>query len=275
MNYYLATTALFLTGMLSTSVFGSQSPSYCEKQITQNITVTPAYIMVQDEQESIYSIDPAGQITIAGKALLLNQQKLVLSQEFSMKLRDTVTKQIALVTATTELAADTVSLTIGEIFGKDSDIYEQVQNIIAEATSSISVAFYRQGDIYKIGSNGYQVIDEAFGEYFETSIEEAIKDSMGFFTIIKLLATQIFIQEGGFAENMEAFGERMEAMGERLDNKIESTIENKTDGIKKQSEDVCEQLKFLDGLETQLQMSIKELPENQLIGLSGAPMIER
>ncbi|MFT4925810.1 MAG: hypothetical protein ACI8WB_001905 [Phenylobacterium sp.] len=264
--------ALSLTLTLSTSAFAhddnhhhwdhhKSSHNECNLDLQNGVTISPEFVKVFDANKTLFQIQQDGQLTVDGKAVTLTAEQQQISAEYGEGLRKAVPDAVNVALDAMDMASEGVSTALSTLFGENSDIEYKVNGIIDKARGTINDNIERNGELYTIAPDSFKNLEEAFENDIEAEIEKVAMNSMG--SIFSLLGDAMSSGSGNFEQRMEAFGEKMEAMGETM----EQTFEAQGDKLEAKAEALCYQLKEIDKLETQLQQSVPQFANLELLDM--------
>jgi hypothetical protein len=242
------------------SGFMSFSGDSCDLQIDRDVTVTPTYLRVFEDNKTLYKISKDGELWVRGKPVEMTEEQRRLGSQYVESMHTLVPELTTLVSETLSITGDSLNLAFTSAFGEESKIGEKLQESLHLAKVQFDEAVAASGDEYTISREGMAGFEEAFGEDFEESIESVVSESLG--SVFMTLGKAMVSGDGNFEQRMEAFGERMERMGEKLELDMEDMAHN----LEARGESLCEGFAKVDELENQLQAGIPALASIGLFG---------
>lgn len=240
--------------------FDNSFNSECSINLQNGVTVTPEFVKVFDERKkTVYRIEKNGEMSVEGESLDLDSSQQQAAADYANGIRQAVPKVVNIAGDAMELASKAVTEAMGGLFGQNSDVQVRVEDLMTQAKERISEKLSQSGDEFTISKNGMDEWDDVIDKELEQEIEKVVMNSMG--SIFTLIGQAMSEGDGTFEERMEAFGEKMESWGEDL----ERSLEAQASKIEEQAEALCQQLKTIDKMETELQQQVPEFANFELL----------
>lgn len=268
----LTTSLLLSTALLSTSTIAHENShetgnysfnsDECSIDVNYGVVVEADNIRFINNDETYVQINNSQQLFVEGKLVDLTERQQALVAEYSEQINKQVPEVVTLAEDAVEIAFQAVSHVVIGLSGDNEKSKARVDSIFTKINSEVEKRFNEKDGSYFIAEQDFDEFDKFMEEELEDEIEELITDSVG--DILIAVGSAMNSEEGSFEENMEAFGERMENMG----SDIEKAVEGRAEELGKQAEKLCNNLKSLDLLETELTNSIDELDGFNLLTVS-------
>ncbi len=218
----------------------------CEVSIEHDVSVNSEFVRVFDGDRTLYKMTTDGELWVGDEEIDLTDKQKTLGQEYVANLQELVPKVVTLVSDTLEITGKSLEAAFNGMLGEDNKVGTSIQKAMADAQARFDEAVTQNGDETTLSNKGFDGIEEAFGEEFEASIEEAVQDSIG--AMIMMVGKAIIMGEEGFEERMEDFGDKMERDMEKM-----------AEGIEQRSEQLCTEFDRARDLEDELQAGIPQL----------------
>lgn len=253
----------FMLTSISTAVMAHDNSS-CNVNFDKDLSINSQLVSMKDAGTELWRINNNGQLWLDGKAVTTDSNTQALLREYQAGIRTQTLETVALVEDALVLAADAVNSVITELTGDSMQDHPALQTALDKMKASTDSIVVRSGDNIDIYGSRFDSLDEAFGPEFEQAIEEAVTSSMG--SIMMLVGKAMTSGEGNFEQRMQAFGERMERFGEDL----EARMDTKSAALEQRGEAMCGHLQQLDTLENQIQQTIPQMQQYDLIDVNSS-----
>ncbi|MFN3710260.1 MAG: DUF2884 family protein [Alishewanella aestuarii] len=241
--------ALVLTAtvVLANPVVAEQS---CQFQLEHDLVISPTQVILQQQQQSLWTIDQQGRLWLAGKEQSTDAESRALLQQYQAGVREQAINTVELVQAGLQLAGTAVEQVLTELTGKSLAQHPQMRDVLAKIQQSTDEIIVRRGEQLEVRGSALSKLDQAFGPEFDAAIESLVEESMG--NIMLQIGKAMVSGQGTFEQRMEAFGQRMEKFGEQL----EQNMQAKASVLEQRGEAMCQQVQQLDQLESQIQQRL-------------------
>jgi len=244
---------VLLAALLSTSAMANDNDNNqsCHINLTQNVKVTPAFVQVLDGDKSLYKITDDSKLYAQGELIHLNSEQQAIVDEYRQLVQELAPKVAHIISEGLDIAKDAVGTVFTELFGDDAELKSKVEAIVKKFEQRIAPMMNEaKGEYFLSKELANQDTDELSKE-IEHDVEELISESSGHLMV--LIGKMLLKGEDGMKDleqKMEAFGESMEFRGNDLE---------------KDAEMLCDQMKQLDALETEMQSKIPEISHFDLL----------
>ena len=213
-------------------------------------------ILTQDHNKVV--IQENNQLYVNGKHVVLsaNQQNVVSAYYAGIYAAAPQAAKIA--TDAIQLANLTINQVFTELLGSDSDALDDLTLKLSELNEHIHTTFYAKNGEIRLNSANFEdgnFVGKEWEQEFEGAIEEIVSNSIG--KIMLSIGSQLLFGGG----DMDAFEAKMERFGQD----IEQRVKFQTSGIEARANALCQGLAQVDTLETQLQNSIPELSDLDIL----------
>lgn len=238
--------ALFFTASCLAAIPAFADNS-CSFSMQHDLEINPQYVILQQEKQELWRIDPTGQFWLDGKAVNPNRANRKLLQEYQQSVRQQTQQTVELVADALELAGTALDQVLTELTGLSLEQHPGVQQAMQQVRSSTEQIIIKDGSTLQIRGDKLSTLEQAFDKRFEEAVEQAITQSIG--NILILAGKAMLGSEGSIEQRMETFSNRMEHFGEELGSRMEARAEV----LEQRGEQLCEQFKKLEQLENRLQ----------------------
>ncbi|MFT5758542.1 MAG: hypothetical protein ACI9LM_003284 [Alteromonadaceae bacterium] len=256
----LITVGIISSTLICSNVIAKQ----CDVNFNYGVVIDPQHIRMLEHDKTYVQINGQNQLFVSGREIsLTNKQRALLSQ-YTAGIRQQVPSIVSIAIEGVDIGLNAVNKVIGGLTGENSDSHQKFQKKFDDMQSRLRKRFNHSDNSYYIGAQDFDDFDEIFAGEFENEIEDIISDSIGSI----LMAVGETITNDDSAQNSEkridTFDERMTSMGKDL--KLE--ISSRVNSLEQKSAAFCQKLIELDHIETELQQSIYQLLEFDLIKTS-------
>ncbi len=270
MNKTLLTTALLTTSLLSGAALAHKNNSHeqtgnfhissdnCNLDFNNAVTIDSDTVEIKTSNNQTMKIKQDGSLIINGEHLSLNQSQQDAAQEYANGLR-TELPQVAEIALEGVKIAGTALDEVATAFNLND--MNSLSDVMDDLAVKIEDSFY-QGDTFVIDNNNFNAIDDAFGEEFESQMEQAMEaavmDSIG--SILIALGSELL----GSGGDMQEFERRMEHMGQQIEEKVEVQAKN----LEVKAKALCNSMELLADQEDRLQAFFPELVTYDLFAVN-------
>lgn len=249
--------ALLLTAAVTISNPAVAEQS-CQFQLEHDLLISPTQLVLQQQQQPLWRIDPQGRLWLANKEQTTDAESRALLQQYQAGIRQQANSTVELVTDAMLLASTAVGQVLTELTGKSLQDHPALQQVMAKIQLSTDNIIIRNGDTLELRGSQMSTLDQAFGPEFDAAIENLVEESMG--NIMLQIGKAMVNGQGNFEQRMEAFGQRMEKFGEQL----EQNMQQKASVLEQRGEAMCQQVEQLDQLESQIQQRLPVMQDFDL-----------
>ena len=241
-----------------TLLSGAAMADHCDVEFDGTLTLENRILTVTTVKDDEVRIDEDHRLFVNGSEVDLSSQNQEWVSNYYQGITDAAPQVAEIAIDGIAIASEAVNLVFGELLGTDSSAISDLTYKLEEMSAEIEHNFYADDGTIRINSGQFEG-DEFFGEAweaeFEAAIEEAIASSMG--RILIAIGSEL-LWNGG---DMEAFEARMENFG----NDIEAQMEAKAEVLEEKAEVLCMLMAEVDFAETQLQNSVDELQDLDIL----------
>lgn len=244
---------VLLAALLSTSAMANESADKhsCNINLDKNVRVTPAFIQVLDGDKSLYKITDNSKLYAQGKLIHLNSEQQAIIKEYRELIQEIAPKVANLVTQGLDIAKEAVATVFTELFGDDVEFQNKVEAIVNKFEQRIAPMMNESTGEYFLSQEYVNQDSDELSAEIENDVKELMSESSGH--LMMLIGKMLLTGEDGmkeFEQKMESFGDSMELRGSKLE---------------KDAEMMCDQMKQLDALETEMQKKIPEIANFDLL----------
>ncbi|MBY6186377.1 YggN family protein [Marinobacter hydrocarbonoclasticus] len=250
--------AALFTFSVSAESSGYQLGDSCDLSLNYDIELNREQLIVSDEGNTLYKIR-GDQLWVRGEAISLDSSQRQLVRDYHAEMERQLPKVIELAGDALNLAGRALDAVFTELseFGLDPN---QGSEIMESIERKVNASMRTEDGGYRLGANSMDTFGDELDQALESEIEEVVSQSVGGM----LVALGQAMTEGDssdFEQRMEDFGSRMERMGER----IESEMDAQAQVLEERATELCEEWMVLDELEQQMQRTIPEMAEFDLV----------
>jgi len=261
MKIVLASTLL----LCSSFTFAHDDNNSCDVDIHGGMKITQqdisffkqAVTETSSDQSSLYTIHNDQQLYVHGKQVDLTSKQQELVSNYAHHIRTMVPKVKQVANEGIDLAIEGVSVAFNELLGNDNDVSNELVLELTKVKNQVNERFDENKPLYinEKGINGDDVFDEEFERHIESTVETAVKKSIG--SVLIAVGREMMFSDGdAFEQKMEKFGDKMEATMEVKANKIEQKVSG-----------LCLSMKKIDQLEEALKDNISQLPDFNVLSV--------
>lgn len=229
----------------------------CDVDLTGGVTISPTSITFLQDKKPVYSISASHQLSVNDEIVSLSPSQQSLINEYESSIRQVVPEMRSIANDGIELATQGVTMAFGELLGENSDAVNNITTQLAKIKQQLNTRFAdtETFTIDENGLNGEDFLGEEFEKELESTIENAIKSSIG---SIMVAVGQQMIFSGG---DSNAFEAKMEKFGDQIEHEMES----KSTLLETRANQLCESIVVIDQLEAQLKTEIPQLSSYDFI----------
>ena len=256
--------ALFISTLCALTVSTNAAAhvsSECSIDLQNGVTISDNFVKVFNKDKTLYQIERNGSLTINGQPVELTTEQQNISADYAHGLRQVVPDAVNIALEAVDVAATGVSTAFTALFGENSDIEHKVMGLVDRTRDKINENLHVDGNDYTISPNSFENLENAFDQEFEEEIESLALNSMG--SIFSLMGEAMQNGDGNFEQRMQQFAQKMEKLGDD----IEATVEAQAERLETKAEHLCQQLKSIDELETQLQNQVPQFAKHELLDM--------
>ena len=243
------------------SLFTSNAiAAHCNVNFNYGVVIDPAHLRIIKHGQTLVQINHEKQLFIRGREIQLSpeQQKVII--EYAQGIRTQVPEIVAIAIEGIDLGLKAVNKIIGGLTGENSAAHQKIQEKFSEMQERLRLRFNQSDQNFYIAPQDFDDFDEIIAGDLETEIQEIVSDSIG--TILNAVGDAMTTSDNDDIEQrVKAITERIEKIGEN----IEIDIEKPTDKLNSKTIKFCQNLIQLDKKETQMQKSIPQLRQYDLI----------
>lgn len=234
------------------------SSDSCNMAFQNTVRIQPHTLEIQTQNDQIMRIEQDGSLYINNEAISLNAQEQETVESYADNLREQLPQVANIALEGVKIAGIAID-EVGNAFGLNS--MDSMSELMDELSVEIHDQFYQDGT-FVMSQNGFDSIDDTFGESFENKMEEAMQaavmDSIG--GLLVALGSEL-IGSGG---DMDEFENRMQNMGKQIEEKVEFQAKN----LEQKAEALCGSMEKLAQQEDQLQEFLPELKAYDLFAVN-------
>lgn len=257
MNKTLIASALILA---STTAIANQ----CDVQIEGNMLLENNVLTITTEQRNKIVIEQNQQVYVNGTRLSLTGEQQRWVADYYAGINKAVPEVASIAFEGVAIATTAVSEVFGNLLGSDTTALDEVIYKLEQLNLEIHHSFYADDGSIRLDSSKFKdgsFFGEHWGVEFEHAIEQVVTSSIG--SIMIALGTELLFNGG----DSNAFEQRMETFADDLERKVESRaliLEEKADGL-------CNQMANIDYAENQLQNTVSQLSDLNMIVVNSRP----
>jgi hypothetical protein len=254
-------TLLLLSTVLSLLSFNTQAEQ-CSINFNYGVIIDPNHIRIIEHGKTIVQINHTHQLFVNGREITLTNKQQRLIEQFSSGIRQQVPKIVSIAIDGVDIGLKAVNKVIGGLTGENSASQQKIQVQFDELKWRLRKRFNQSANNYYIALQDFDDLDDIFTGEFEEIIDEVISNSIGSILIVVGDAiTSSNDEQGNGEQRISTFDEKMESMSKDLELEISSSA----DALKKKAIQFCQNLTLLNKIENQIQYSIPELADFNLI----------
>ncbi len=241
----------------------SSLAQHCNVNFNYGVVIDPAHVRILDHGQTYVQFNGENQLFVRGREITLNEDNKRLVGEFVYGIRAQVPQIVSIAIEGVEVGLKAVNKVIGGLTGENSASHRKIQDKFEEMQMRLRKRFNHSDKSYYIAPQDFDEFDEIFAGEFEHEIQEIVSESIG--TILLAVGEAMTNRdEENIEQRVNTFDERIETMGQEL------TLEigDKASRLEAKAEQFCQSLSLLDRVETEMQLTIPELNEFNLISTS-------
>ncbi|WP_340679469.1 DUF2884 family protein [Paraglaciecola sp.] len=197
-------------------------------------------------------IQENNQLYVNGKQIVLSAEQQNLVSAYYTGIYAAAPQAARIASDAVQLASLTIHEVLTELLGHDSDAVDGLTLKLDELGTHIHSNFYAQNGEIQLNSEDFDngnFLGNEWEEEFEAAIEEVVSNSIG--RLMISIGTQLLFGDG----DMDGFEAKMENFGQN----IEQNVEYQASSLEARANALCLGLAQVDALESQLQNTIPEL----------------
>lgn len=256
--------------LIATTIFSSmvmhanasEVHNNCSLQFKDDLVIAADEVRLQRANHDLWRIDDSGTLWLDGQKVKTDAATTQSLRNYQDGLRSQSHAVVGLVADAMQMAAMAVDKVVEALGGDNPQLQASVDQAIGSLKQHVdTIVLQKGGDIRINGSK----INNADGK-FEQEFEQAIEQSMMKLTGAMMMSMGQSMSEGSgtFEAKMAAFGAKMEKFGDDL----EVEMKAKSAGLETRGQQICSQLRELDGIEQQIQAQVPAMKAYDLIDTS-------
>lgn len=242
---------IILTMLLSTTAIANEKNSSCNVNLTNSVKVTPTFIQILDNDKPLYKITSDSKLYAQGQLVHLNREQQEIIKEYRELIQELAPEIAHLISQGLDIAKEAMNTVFTELFGDDEQFKPRIDAIIKKFEQRISPMINDAKGEYFLSSELSNQDTDSLAKEIEKEVENIVMESSGH--ILMFIGKMLLKgEEGikGLEEKMDAFGESMNLRGHNLE---------------KSAEGMCDKMKALDQLETEMQNKIPQISAFDLL----------
>ena len=248
---------LLLAGALTCSSLSAVA-NECDIEFNGNMQLENKVLTVNLDNDTRLTIDQDRVLYIDGSALSLSAQQQRWVNHYYDGINLAAPQAAAIATDAVALASTALNEVFTELLGSDNKALANLADKLSNLDQQIQYNFYAENGDIRLDSDAFED-GEFFGDQWENQFEEAIEDlvtdSIG--QIMIAVGTELIFSGG----DTDAFEQKMERFGEQMEQKVEYRAE----ALEEKTEELCATLANVDRAEYQLQQSVEQLADLDVI----------
>ena len=240
---------------------GTVMAEQCDINFSGKLQLENRVLSITTQNHDEIIIQPNNLLIVNGQQLALSAQQQRLVSAYYAGIYAAAPQAAHIARDALQIASLTVNEVFTELLGEKNPAVDKLSEKLDHLGLQLHNNFYAQDGEIRLRSadfeNGNFVTPE-WEQEFEAAIEEVISSSIG--QILVSIGTELLFGQG----DMTAFEAKMERFGQD----IEQRVEYQTSGIEARANALCQGLVQVDKLETQLQRTIPELANLNVLQVS-------
>lgn len=247
--------------LLAAGCVSAQSlAAHCNVNFNYGVVIDTKHVRILDRGQTYVQFNGEHQVFVRGREVALTPENKQVVGKFVSGVREQVPQIVSIAIEGVEIGLKAVNKVIGGLTGENSASHRKIQEKFDEMQIRLRKRFNHSDKSYYIAPQDFDEFDEIFAGEFEQEIEEIVSDSIG--TILIAVGEAMANRdEDDIEQRVNTFDQRIESMGAEL--KLE--VGEKADKLEAKAEKFCVNLSLLDHVETEMQLTIPELAEFNLI----------
>jgi len=234
--------------------------AHCNVNFNYGVVIDTNHVRILDHGQTYVQFNGEHQVFVRGREVSLTPESKQVVAQFVSGVREQVPQIVSIAIEGVEIGLKAVNKVIGGLTGENSTSHRKIQEKFDEMQIRLKKRFNHSDKSYYIAPQDFDEFDEIFAGQFEQEIEEIVSDSIG--TILVAVGEAMANRdEDDIEQRVNTFDQRIESMGAEL--KLE--VGEKADKLEAKAAQFCINLSLLDHVETQMQLTIPELAEFNLI----------
>ncbi|TWX67245.1 DUF2884 family protein [Colwellia demingiae] len=235
----------------------------CSINLNYGVIIDPKHIRIVDKAKTQVQINNATQLFIKGREIPLSNEQQQLLTSFSVGIREQVPEIVSIAIEGVDIGLKAVNEVVAGLTGENSASQQKVQAKFEELKWRIRARFNQSANNYYIAPQDLNNLDEMFTGEFEQEIEAMISTSIG--TILEAVGQSILANDNSSEDDGETrittFDKRLTTLSKGL----ELEVAERAKALDEKAANFCQQLTYLDQLETKLHQAIPALKDYNLI----------
>jgi len=244
-----------------------QQTSYaqnCSVNFNYGIVIDPKNIRMLDQGMTYIQINQDQQLFVRGREITLSTAQQKQLEHYSIGIREQIPEIVSIAIEGVDIALKAVNKVISGLTGENSATHQKIQEKFEEIKWRIRARFNHSNQNYYLASQDLDDFDDLLSGEFEQEIEEIITESVG--TILMAVGESILNSNkndtlSNSEERVTTFDQKMKHIGKNLKIDVDSSIT----ALESKAEQFCLSLVELNKVEAQLQQTIPELKNYNLI----------
>lgn len=261
MKTLIATAILVASTSISTNAFAhSIQHDNCDVEMNAGIKINTDVIEFSKNDKVLYTIEGESNLMINNESIYLSTEQEDLITQYSNSIRAVVPEVKGLAIEGIAMATEGVNMAFDELLGPGNDVGAELTNELNKISVEIQDKFSIEKGINldEDGKIAGDFLDDEFEQRLESTIENAVKNSMG---SLMMAVGQEMLFSGG---DMDAFETRMENFGQQIEHQMES----RGLAIEQRANSLCSSIQAIDVIESQLQQEIDVLADFDVLTVS-------
>jgi len=224
------------------------------------VVIDTKHVRILDHGQTYVQFNGDHQVFVRGREVELTPENKHIVGKFTSGVREQVPQIVSIAIEGVEIGLKAVNKVIGGLTGENSASHRKIQEKFDEMQIRLKKRFNHSDKSYYIAPQDFDEFDEIFAGEFEQEIEEIVSDSIG--TILIAVGEAMANRdEDDIEQRVDTFDQQIESMGAEL--KLE--VGEKAGKLGAKAEQFCINLSLLDHIENEMQLTIPELAEFNLI----------
>jgi hypothetical protein len=248
---------LLLTSLLLINVNYAMA-NQCEIEFEGSLQLENRVLTIITEDNKEVVIQENNQLLVNGKQIDLSAEQQSLVSAYYAGIYAAAPQAARIASDAVHLASLTINEVFTELLGNDNAAIADLTLKLDELSEHINANFYAENGEIRLHSVDFEdgnFLSNEWEEEFEATIEEVVSNSIG--RLMLSIGTQLLFGDG----DMDAFEAKMENFGQD----IEQKIEYQASGLEARANALCLGLAQVDTLESQLQNTIPELADLNIL----------
>lgn len=241
----------------SVSVYANQ----CDFEFDGQLKYENKVLQIQMDQDNELTITKDSTLYVNNRTIALTAQEQQWVNQYYTGISKAVPQAANIANDAIALASSAMNEVFSELLGSDSHVMQDLSDKLYDLDQQVQYNFYADDGSIRIDSESFEdgmFMGAAWEREFEDTIEEVVSESIGH--VMVALGTQIIFGGG----NLDEFERKMEHFGQRIEDKVESQALI----LERNAKTLCSTLLKVEMAETQLQQSVKQLSNLDVLHMS-------